>query len=1438
MTPINATIRRYVDVRAHPTVVRLHDLEHKDSHWLSESFVLTQDVKNHLHALNHLFNRKTGAGVFLIGPYGSGKSHFLAYLTQQLEAGKIVAQSPRVIPVSLVNFSATNRLEDIMADAVEITARGGDRRPAWGQMLANHAQGLILVVDELSEFLRAKPDTPAFSEDVRFLQFLGEWIQDKPCWVIAAMQEGIEHTGELEYSLYRKIKDRYPLRLLLTPAHVQSLIADSILIKKPAYDGAVDLLCQELTELYPGSSLDFNSLRVVYPLHPVTLELMEEVRDRFSQARGVVDFTVAQLQGDTSRGIEPFLDQPWGALLTPDAIVDHFRDLLEIQPEFLPLAQQVFPWYEKHLEELFDKPGLQKLAAKILRLLVLVYLSPAREDLSASETATWLLFSATRLNPQRNRKIIERVLTSLAEHGRYVSSTRGRFKLELRDDSRAMLERLLARQVAELKGRDILVLETLAPLLQSAAFNPFKLPRNAWQHRRVLWHFHERRYAVWLGEQTPPTPDGIGLCLRLPWGEASAAAGSYTVQPAPMEVTDELVELAALIRLTETPASPEVDKRIQQRIEAHRQFFHQTFYTAWQDAKVLTPEGKTEPAPRLQAKGTLDSWLETLALWLLRRTYPAFERFAPGHGPLPKEAWLRFMRFALNEDLGATQADDYVKLIREAYLVPMGLLRHKGREYQAITNLDRHELIRLVTPTLDHNPSPKTVHEHLAQPIYGLVPDQINLLLIFLLLQGEIDIFKDRKSYREIFESLPNPLHYDRITPGHALGMDQINALERLCEGLNIRTPAHWSVLTQRRCATQLRQAGRRQIERLQPLLTQLKGIKQGERLADRIQRHIDNWNALDKGEHAIQGLEQFLFEIGSVGAFLDEVTTFQPIPDQIAHLLTETQRYIHLLQHPAVRAHAAEGENIEIDELPDFEDIPAVETWLRRAKQHYEHYKQHYRSHHERWWQDIAEHEIWQWHPPSLGRSRHLGLRELITKIEACRQEAAKLRCRGLVNLDYQPQCNCGFEGEAAPIVAVLERFDTLREAIETQLRLFFQQDEIKHRLRDWQREGVEFNQETLAYLEGTRAVPKVKDIDSFDQYLGGIDLATEVDTGIIVELLQQRLWVPDDLLAALKHLLAAHRGKRLRFTGQENKRDLPADILAWCAEQSLRLGVALPAGLQRSEQTLITESLRPEWIADSRALEHLESLGFDEAGVDRVLGWLIDGHVSLPRLNWPEGSLLSIVADLLQPKSVDSPRQLAIVSNRCYRLHPRLIRVARTRWLDHIDTVANTGFAEPLALMEQLKSHRHTQWLIIDCLGLPMMEAAESILCKVFAEWQHHAPEFATLSMTTLTDAFYRELIDSDLVHAFEKINVIDDLIHQNFTPFDELLALATTQLEIACQHLRPRLDPALPLLVFADHGFRIAKNGLSYTHGGASTLERVVPFWLFDPRGACRT
>ena len=1424
-------IRDYVGVRPHPTVVRLQDLDAPSSAWLSETFLVTPEVQSHLQILRRTLQRGRGAGIFLIGHYGSGKSHLLAYCAQQLRSGGLLPSPPAVRVVSLVNFSAANRLEDIVANACAIDTRSGDRRPAWDEMLSKCSHGLVLIIDELSEFLRAKSDAHAFNEDVRFLQFLGEWAQDRPLWIIAAMQEAIEHTGEIEYGLYRKIKDRYPLRLLLTPAHVRALIADSILQKTPGYATAVAALCRELKETYPESALDYDALQAVYPLHPQTLGFLEEVRDRFSQARGIVDFTVTRLAGDVARAIAPFLDEPFGALLTPDVIVDHFRDLLEVQPEFLPLSQRLFPWYETHLVDLFESPALRELARKILKLLVLVHLAPRRERLSAAEAAVWLLLHTARVEPQRNRQILERVLSTLATRGRYVVERNGGFCLDLADEGGAGFEQILAREMASLQGQDALVFETLLPLLVQASFNPFELPRDTWQHRRVLWHFHERRFAVWLGGGMPPPIAELGLCLRLPWEEAAPAAGLYTLQPAPMSASVDLVELAALLRLQDQPGNAEMSKRIQQRLSARTDLFAPALRSAWQETRLITPDGTQEPAPRLEARSTIGSWLESIALLVLRRTYPAFERFAPAHGPLPKETWLRFMRFAASEDIGAAEADDHVRLVREGYLVPMGLLRRKGAAYSTPANLDRHELVSLLRPLLEHGPSPRALHEHLAQPIYGLVEDQINLVLLFLLLQGEIDIVKGRTSYRDTFETLPNPLHYDRVIPGHGLRADQLDVLDRLCEGLQLRRPSQWSVLTQRRCAVQLGELRRARVEPLERLARQLEESEEGRVLAARLRRHIGQWNALDKGEHALQGLEHFLFEIGSPTVFLQEASTCEQMIQRVPRLLAETRRYTHLLGHPTVVAFVQHSGTPEPGGAPGLDDFHALERWIDQVEQLYSSYKQAYSERHASWWQAVAAHPIWEWQPPLLARSRHVHLDDNLLELEACRRDAVARRCRALVDLDYQPQCACGFGDDGAAIKPLLERFTALRAVIESQLRLFFQQDSVKARLRAWQRDGIEMNAGTLSYLEGRAEIPEVRDLASFDQYMSGVELTVEMEVRGVVELLQQRVWERGELLAALDRQFAGAQGRRLRFTGNAAT-VVPPPVLEWCAEHCVRHGVALPAGLQRRELAAVTQALRAEWIG-STALQRLGSLGLDDDGVDCILGWLLDGHVAVPDSTGAIDAAVAAAADLLHPCAQTTPQRLAAHSERLYHVHQRLWRLAGERWLRHLDSVAKTPLQSLPPLTELLKTQLRAQWLLIDCLGLPLLGTAQSLLAAVFAEWHQHPPQFAIVSRSTTTDGCYADLVAAGINHSFVKVDVVDALVHAEHEAFATLAGAVTSKLSAALRQLLPKLDPERTLVIFADHGFCLAANGRGYTHGGGSTLERVVPVWRLDPR-----
>ena len=1433
MAEHSASIADHVEVRPHPTVVRLDDLKAANAAWLTDSFLLTPEVNGHLRALRQLFGRTSGCGIFLIGHYGCGKSHFLAYLIQQTLVGEFTSPCPAAVSVSLVNFSADNRLEDIVAKTLNLQVRSGDRREIWdGVFEDQNPRGILLVLDELSEFLRSKPDARAFTEDIRFLQFLGEWAQDKRFWIIAAMQEAIEHTGELEYGLYRKIKDRYPIRLLLTPAHVQTLIADCILTKKPGYQEGVDKLALDFRQNFPRSAFDETLFKSIYPLHPVTLELLEEVRDRFSQARGVVDFVVSRLRGDPARDIEAFLDQPWGSLLTPDAIVDHFRDLFEFQPEFLPLAQQVFPWYQKHLTELFEKPALHTLAERLLKLLILCHLSPARDTLSSEQAVEWLMFGAVRTDPAKNQAIVLKVLTKLAEQGRYVVGKGHQFRLNLKDTGRAQLEKLLTREIESLKGQDILVLETLAPMLPTDGVNPFQLPRNQWQHRRVQWHFHERLFAVWFGEDEPGQIDSLALCIRPPWGQPVSPNGIYVLEPAQITVTDDMIELAALVHLGEQALTPELTKSIGRRLESRIPTFQRVIHSIWIEATLITPEGHRETPPRAEKQSSLDSWLESLAIWMLRRRYPAFERFAPAHGPLPKEAWLRLMRFANQDDLGRADADEYVKLIREAYLVPMGLMRRASRDYTLPANLEKQELVKLLMPLLNHSPSPKAVHQHLAEPIYGLVPDQVNLLLVFLLIQGEIDILKDRKSYRESFEILSNPLQYDRVELGHALSTQQLEAMKRLCDGLNIVTPKQWTVLAQRRIVEKLCAIGRQHTDRLQEVVVKLQSAELGQHLLERLRHHILCWNNLSKGDHALQGFEHFQYEVTSISGFLEDVRTFKDLPERLPRLIAELQRLQHLFSHPALKENAGAQvvEQIEnLPQAPDLDRTDALDEWLAQAGELYQLYKTDYIKKHQLWWEQHSSHAIWDWRPPRIASSHHLGLADALKGLETLCREAEGKKCRGLVNLDYQPLCTCGYTDSTAPVEVTFKSFEVLRDQIETQLRLFFQQDTVKERIRDWNQDGFEPTEAINAYLKGTQSVPEVADIALFDKYLSGIKLAQDVDVTLLLEILTQRVWEPDKLIKAIERELSRFDGQRLQFSGWRDNQTGIEDIARWCAEQCLRFGVALPEKLGPDMLTKISTLLRPEWVSDA-AVFSLAKLGLDEAGQDRILGWLIEGQIPLPDNPPDRETVIFAVKHLLHPQAPSSPTALAQVTESLYRHHIQLHRLGGRKWLDRLEALANISVEPLLTLPELLTEAMEAQWLVLDCFGIALIGALQNSIDRMLNAWTREKSRFATVSANTTTDGFYRQLLNYDIDHPFEKCNAIDQLIHRCTMPFGDLAELAATEIEIALKSLLPKLDPNKDLLVFSDHGFRLSADGRYYEHGTGCLLERIVPVWYY--------
>jgi hypothetical protein len=1403
-------IRDIVGVRAHPAVVRLDDLEQA---WISESYLLTAEVARYLEILRKLFSsvEQRGAGTFLVGHYGSGKSHFLGFVAQQIRAGRFGRELSSIV-LSLLNYPASMRLEDVVCRAAGIEARDEDRRIAWAKLVASHRRGLVLLIDELSEFLRSKPDRQSFNEDVRFLQFLGEFAQGSRLFVVCAMQEQIEHTGELEVSLYRKIKDRYRLVFQLGAAHVKELIAGSILVKQPGYDAAVAELVRDLSQAFEGLA-DAEALASIYPLHPATLELLEEVRGQFSQSRGIVDFAMVQLGGSTARGIPPFIDRPLGDLLAPDAIVDHFRDLFELSPEFVALGERVLPYYERQIASLFETDAQRMLARRLLNLLILVHLSPRRSELGAEEAARWLLFKGSRIAPAKNVEVVRRILDAFAERGRYVKQQRGRYSLDIAGERRENLELMIGRELAELgQVGPAAIVEALA-LLPDGAFQPLALPEGSWLERRVSWHFHERAVSIWIGDEPPPPRSAPAIVIRTAWGPRAAAPGFDTLIPEPVEVGQEVLELLALKRISERPLNKTLRQSLERRMSERRALLERQLRSAYRAARIQASTGGELAPPPLETG--LHAWLDGLARVALRRTYPSFERFAPTHGPLPQQAHARAMAFFGQNDPGAP-ADELVELVREAYLVPLNVLVRDGRSYAVAKRLERHELVEMVLALAARHPSPKAIYDQLSAPVYGLVADQIQALLGFLVTQGAIDILKGSRSYRDTFETLSSPLKYDRVALGRALSLEQLLSVERFADSIGLKKPGDWTVFTQRRVAAELR----RKLRVVHDDLARMRAaeLELGNELAQRVDRALERIGVLLAGDDELSALSRLASDPTALAELGRDVVELRALPGRIRQLEREVSRLVHLARHPDLAEIEVAAELRALPAPPSLGEPAAVERWIEQARALHGQFASAYRMLHDGFWAERDNDPAFAFRPHPLAASRHLGIGDLLAQLDAARAEAGRLRCQRLSDLDYEARCRCGFDGRTAPIDRALAKFAEIARRIDHSLAAFFSDETVRSRLSSWEEQDAT----TASYLARALPLPGITDVATFDRHLSGIASVKELELAPLIRLLTEKTWTLEELFGALEQLLASQDARRLRFRRPEQIES--HELAAWCIEQSLRHAAPLPRALSRLPHGAVP--IRPEWVSRD-ALESVTRLALPAAVVEDLCRSIIDGTIALPDPARADSPLIRAAVDLSAPSKPSTIEEYAAQMRDLARAHASMLRVAGERWLVHLDRRSCAESPEAIPeLADALAANRDAQWIVVDALGVLAVEAIDGLL----PDFSLQAKSYALAPRATTTDAFNRLLLEARIEHPFEKMDVLDRLLHDRQLPLDDLVRIARAELGATLSRLRGRIDRSRPLLLFADHGFRLARDGRRWLHGGASALERIVPLFRF--------
>jgi hypothetical protein len=378
-------------------------------------------------------------------------------------------------------------------------------------------RGAVFIIDELSEFLRSKPTGRKFNEDIRFLQFLGEVSSSIPLWITGSLQERIEETGEISPYVFNKIKDRYAVRLFLTGKHIEELIRGRLIIKK---DRGTDRL-KDLYEKFKGafSSWPVTEERFIslYPVHPETVFLLDNLKFLFSQQRGVVDFIHYEIKGDDARNIKGILSNSYDTLLTPDLIFDHFRVRIKETIELNPYHDIVYKYYEQEIDKLFPSKEERILSLKLVKILIISAILPIKKHYSVKNFAEIVLYKITDIESGINYQYIGDILERLCRDGAYIGVIKNKEKFEysyfidLEADINLIIKRKTEYIENSLFPEDSRIYENLFPWFTDPLFPLAHFRLHSLTRRTVTWQNTGRETGLVITCLTRLTEDKLSL---------------------------------------------------------------------------------------------------------------------------------------------------------------------------------------------------------------------------------------------------------------------------------------------------------------------------------------------------------------------------------------------------------------------------------------------------------------------------------------------------------------------------------------------------------------------------------------------------------------------------------------------------------------------------------------------------------------------------------------------------------------------------------------------------------------------------------------------------------------------------------------------------------------------------------------------------------------
>jgi len=423
-------------------------------------------------------------GLLVVGNYGTGKSHLMSvisaiaehadllnYVTSPVvaEAATEIAGRFKVIrtEIGATEMSLRNILVQEMEEGLEklgidfrfpaMNQVTGHKR-AFDDMMALFQQvypdhGLLLVVDELLDFLRTRSDQ-ALILDLNFLREIGESARDLRFRFVAGVQEAIFDNPRFQFAAdsVRRVKDRFQ-QVIIARRDVKYVVAQRLLRKTPEQKAAIREHLAQYAKFYGGMNERMEEFVELFPVHPNYIDTFDRIA--VIEKREILKSLSATMKGLLNREVpenEPGLisyDTYWGALRGNAAYrsIPDVREVLDCSQTLEDRVQQAYtrPHYKAMALRLIYGLSVHRLASGDINMAIgatpselrdnLALFQPGVEDLGGGDAADDLLTAVETALREIVKTVNGQFITYNADNGQYY------LDLKKTDDYDALVER-------------------------------------------------------------------------------------------------------------------------------------------------------------------------------------------------------------------------------------------------------------------------------------------------------------------------------------------------------------------------------------------------------------------------------------------------------------------------------------------------------------------------------------------------------------------------------------------------------------------------------------------------------------------------------------------------------------------------------------------------------------------------------------------------------------------------------------------------------------------------------------------------------------------------------------------------------------------------------------------------------------------------------------